>query len=115
MVVVADPVHAPLQAMFVCEPPSVSVPLDAMVTAMVDAGEQESWSVTVTVYVPGHRLFAVAALPPDGAQLYVNGPVPPVVVTVADPVQPEHPLFVLVVLSVSAVAQEMKSMNTPES
>ena len=45
-------------------------------------------SVTVTVYVPAVRPVAVALVPPDGAHEYVNGPVPPVIVTVADPFPP---------------------------
>jgi hypothetical protein len=49
MVVVAEPVHAPLQVMLVCEPESVRVPLEVIVTAIVEAGEQESASTTESV------------------------------------------------------------------
>jgi len=45
-------------------------------------------SVTVTVYVPADKLFAVALVPPEGAHEYVYEPVPPPAVTVALPVVP---------------------------
>ena len=41
--------------------------------------------VTVQVYVPAQRAVADAAVPPDGAHAYVNGPVPVTTVTVAEP------------------------------
>ncbi len=65
-----------------------------MVTVVVEA--QLFTSVIVTVYVPAERLLAVAELPPLGAHAYVNGPVPPVIVPVADPLFPPlHETFVL--------------------
>ena len=42
-------------------------------------------SVTKTVYIPAGNPVAVAALPPEGDQLYVYGEVPPLTVTVAEP------------------------------
>ena len=51
--------------------------------------------VTVQVYVPAHRPVAVAAVPPDGVHAYVNGPVPDVIVVVAEPVH--EPLQVMLV------------------
>jgi len=42
-------------------------------------------SVTVTVYEPEPRPLAVSPVPPEGAQLYVYEPVPPVAVTTAIP------------------------------
>jgi hypothetical protein len=96
-------------------PASVSVPVDVTVTAMVEGGEQDKASVTVHVYVPGQRPVAVAAVPPEGAHEYVNGPTPPVVVTVALPVHPEQPLLVTLEVSVSALAHDKKSIKTPES
>jgi hypothetical protein len=44
--------------------------------------------VTVTVYVPAAKEEAVAAVPPEGAHEYVYGVVPPVGVTVAEPLAP---------------------------
>ena len=54
---------------------------------------------TVTVYVPTPSPDAVAALPPEGAQLYVNGPVPVVTLTVAVPVLPPQVVGVVEVES----------------
>lgn len=45
-------------------------------------------SVTVAVYVPAARPLAVAAVPPLGDQAYEYAGVPPVTVTVAEPVLP---------------------------
>ena len=53
--------------------------------------------VTVQVYEPAHRPEADEPVPPLGAHEYVNGPVPEVTVTVADPLQPPlHETFVCV-------------------
>ena len=49
IVVVALPVHPPLQLTLVCVPESVSVPDEPTVTATVVAGEQEIASLTVQV------------------------------------------------------------------
>lgn len=43
-------------------------------------------SVTVHVYVFAHNALAVEPVPPDGAHEYVYGAVPPLGVTVAEPV-----------------------------
>ena len=59
--------------------------------------EQPFPSVTVHVYVPGARPEAVAAVPPEGDQLYVNVPVPPVVVILALPVAPPLQLTLVIV------------------
>jgi hypothetical protein len=61
-------------------------------------------SVTVTVYVPAHKLVAVAALPPDGAQEYVYGAVPPETETEALPLQLEQLAGELDGVMVSALA-----------
>jgi hypothetical protein len=116
MVVVAEPVHAPLQVMLVCVPlRTIGVPVAPMVTTTVDAGEQERLSVTLHVYVPGQSPVIEEGVCPPGAHIYENGPVPPLTATLAVPVQPEQPEFVEDGVSVSAVEHEMKSMNTPES
>lgn len=55
----------------------------------------------VTVYVPGHNPEAEAPVPPDGAQLYVYTPVPPLAVTLAAPVHcPLHNTLVCVPVAV---------------
>ena len=42
-------------------------------------------SKSVTVYVPGKRLFAVFPVCKVGVHVYENGPMPPLACTVADP------------------------------
>ena len=49
---------------------------------------QEFASVMVTVYAPADKPVAVAAVPPPGDQIYVNGPAPPLARIVAAPVVP---------------------------
>ena len=46
---------------------------------------QPAESVMVTVYVPDVSPVADALVPPEGSQLYVRVPVPPLAVTVAVP------------------------------
>jgi hypothetical protein len=58
--------------------------------------------VTVHVYVPAQSAVADAPVPPEGAQAYVNGPVPEVIVTEAVPLHcPLHKTFVCVPVVVS--------------
>ena len=69
--------------------PRTMEPLNALegwfkVTTVVR--EHPLWSVVDTEYVPADKSEAVAPEPPDGDHLYVNGGVPPVTVTVAEPV-----------------------------
>ena len=54
-------------------------------------------SVTSTVYVPAVNPFALALLPPEGCQLKLYGPVPPVASAVAVPL--DAPQFVDVVVT----------------
>ena len=59
--------------------------------------------VTVQVYVPAHRPVADAPVPPEGAQAYVNGPVPVTIVTDAVPLHcPLHRTLVCVPVVVMA-------------
>ena len=66
-------------------------------------------SVTSTVYVPTPNPVAVAPVPPEGVQLYVYPPEPPLAVTVADPfVPPKQETFVVaVIFAVGAPALAM--------
>jgi hypothetical protein len=73
-----------------------------MVTVLVSV--QVLASVMVTVYVPAASPVAVAAVPPDGAHAYVYAPVPPVTVTVAEPLVP--PLHATLTWEVVAVIAE---------
>jgi len=68
-VTVADPLFPPPQLTFVCVVESVNAADEVIVTECVE--RHPLTSVTVTVYDPAHKPEAVAALPPDGAQLYV--------------------------------------------
>ena len=54
-------------------------------TAMLAVAVHPFASVIVTTYAPAARLFAVAAVPPDGAHEYEYPPAPPDGFTVADP------------------------------
>lgn len=77
-----------------------------MVNVRVDV--QPPAPVTVQVYVPAHKPVAVAAVPPDGAHAYVNGPVPDVMVVVAEPVHaPLHVMLVCVPFSTIGVPEEV--------
>ena len=61
--------------------------------------EQLLASVTVTVYIPEPSEEAVALLPPEGAQVYENGPVPPETADVAEPfADPKQETFVVVTI-----------------
>jgi len=100
------PSQTPLQDALVSEPDNVKPPpvLVIVITA-VDVLHNVA-SVTVTVYVPGHRPVAVAALPPLGAHEYVYGADPPVTLeTVAVPLQLEQVALVDVVVNVNPTAK----------
>lgn len=84
---VADPFVPPLQLIFVCALIVAERP-DGCVIETVCVFTHELLSVIVHVYVPAANEFAVAAVPPAGAQLYEYGVVPPVTKTVADPFVP---------------------------
>jgi hypothetical protein len=66
---VAVPLHPALQETLVWELVAVNAGGCVMVNVRVIA--QLFASVMVQVYVPAQRLFAVAAVPPEGAQEYV--------------------------------------------
>lgn len=103
---VAEPVVSPKQATSTLDCRlTVGPPVDA--TVVVPVVVQPFASVTVQVYEPAARLFAVDAVPPDGAQLYVYGPVPPLSVTEAVPVLVLHPVGVEVALALSAAGSVM--------
>jgi hypothetical protein len=60
-------------------------------------------SVIVTVYVPAQRPVVDEAVPPEGAQEYVYGAVPPEGITDAAPVhKPLHNMLVCVCVAVNA-------------
>lgn len=67
-------------------------------------------SVIVHVYDPVPRLEAVAAVPPEGVQLYVYGPVPPEGVMVDEPLLPPLQL-ILVVAAAPATAAGAVMVN----
>jgi hypothetical protein len=79
----AEPLHCPLQSTFVCVPDVVIAGGCVMLNVCVAVQPPEA--VTVHVYVPAHNPVAVAAVPPDGAHEYVNGPVPATMLVVAEP------------------------------
>jgi hypothetical protein len=66
---VAVPLHPALQETLVWELVAVNAGGCVMVNVRVTA--QLFASMMVQVYVPAHRLPAVAAVPPEGAQEYV--------------------------------------------
>lgn len=80
---VAVPLHPPLQSTFVCDCVEVGAVGPVMLNVCVPV--QPEGFVTVHVYVPGHKLVAVAPVPPEGSQAYVNGPEPEVTLVVAVP------------------------------
>lgn len=88
-VTVAEPL-LPLQVEPVLVTEGASAGGSVMVTVCVCT--QLPASVTVQVYVPAVRPVAVAAVPPEGVQLYVYGDVPPEAATVAVPVAPPKQL-----------------------
>jgi hypothetical protein len=85
-VTLAEPVHDPLQRIFVCDPVVVSAGGCVMLNVCV-AVHPPGFEVTVTVYTPAHNPVALAPVPPEGAHAYVYGPGPPVAVTEAVPLQ----------------------------
>ena len=90
---VALPLHAPLQLTFTCD--CVAVICGGWVIVNVCVPEQPAASVAVHVYDPAHNPEAVAPEPPLGDHAYVNGAVPPVTVTEAEPLHdPKHVTFV---------------------
>jgi len=84
---VADPVASPLQAILVCDIGEATRAAGSEIVKICVA-VQELESVTVTVYVPAANPVAVAAVPPEGDQEYVYEPVPPLTLTVAEPLVP---------------------------
>ena len=102
-VTVADPLFPPLHNTLTCDAAaSVSAGGDVIVNDCVAV--QPPAPVTVHVYVPAHSPEAVDPVPPDGAHAYVNGPVPEVMVTDADPLQP--PLQEILVCAPESVMEE---------
>jgi hypothetical protein len=92
-VIVAVPLFAPKQVMFVEE--IVAASTAGSVTVKDCVPVQPFASVTVSVYVPAQRPVAVAEVPPDGAQLYVYAGVPPITVEVMLPLHtPKQETFV---------------------
>lgn len=88
-VTVALPVDVPLQFALVCV--GVNVIAGGCVMIAVAVATHPFASVTVTTNVPAARPVAVAVpCPPPGAgdHAYVNGPVPPLMATVAEPLLP---------------------------
>ena len=67
LVIVAEPVVPPLQAMFVCEDTEDVIAVGCVMVKFL-VMLQEFASVMVQVYVPAASPVAVAAVPPDGAQ-----------------------------------------------
>ena len=61
-------------------------------------------SVTVTVYEPPLREEAVVPVPPEGDQLYVYPPLPPLALTVADPLLPPLQVTLLMEDIVATIA-----------
>jgi hypothetical protein len=102
-VALADPVHCPLQDTLVCVPPIVRPPPEVE-TVIATVPTLAQASVTVTVYVPAHKLVAVAAFPPEGAHEYVYGAVPPETETEALPLQLEQLAGELDGVNVNALA-----------
>ena len=61
------------------------------VSVMVAEGQPLA-SVMVMVYTPAERFLAVSLLPPDGDQVYLYAGVPPLALTIIEPVLPPlHP------------------------
>jgi hypothetical protein len=86
--------HSPAQLGLNPEVVELSIKGSVIVTE-VDA-EQPFTSVAVKVYVSAIRLLADGSVPPEGAQEYVNGGVPPDTTTVAAPsFSPLQETFVL--------------------
>jgi hypothetical protein len=82
----ADPVAPPKQ--ITGEDVAVAVNAVGCVTVVVADEVQPFASVTITVYVPAESPVALDPFPPLGDHAYVYGVVPPVGVTVAEPVLP---------------------------
>ena len=89
----------------------VAVKAGGWVIVTVAVPVQPFLSFTVTVYVPAERPVALELLPPEGAQVYVNGEVPPVTVAEALPVAP--PLhFTLAVTLALTLSDVVVSVTT---
>ena len=110
MPAVADPLADPLQFTAVADVETESR-AGWVITAAVDELQLFA-SVIVQVYVPAGRLEAVLPFPPEGLQEYVNGPVPPAMDAVADPLAvPLHRRLAL--LAMLAVPPELELTVTP--
>jgi hypothetical protein len=70
-VVVMLPLFPPKQLTFVWVVLATAIAPPLLVIVTVCVVVMHGVWVIVTVYVPGHNPVAVAAFPPDGAQLYV--------------------------------------------
>jgi hypothetical protein len=68
-IIVAEPLHAPLQFTFTCE--VVIVNAGGCVMLKVCVIEQPAGELIVQVYEPAHNPLAVAPVPPVGSQAYV--------------------------------------------
>ena len=97
-----EPLHKPLQVIFVSVGVAVSVGGEVIVNVTVF--EHPSASAALIEYVPAHKFVMIEPVAtPVGVIVYVNGGVPPVAVTVA---LPSHtpPQFILVLATVTVVA-----------
>ena len=101
----ADPLFPPKQLTLVLLP-ITDVSNVGWVTDTDEVLVQFNASVTVTVYVPAARPDAVAPVPPED-QRYVYGGVPPLPVTVAEPLLPVKQLTFVI-----AVIDEIKSVGS---
>ena len=103
---VAAPFDPPLHEMFVCDETGAEMATGCVIFTVCVVTQLPA-SVIVQVYVPAANPVAVAAVPPDGAQTYVNGLVPPEGVAVAVPLVPP-----LQLMFVCAVNEEVSSGST---
>jgi len=102
-------VPPPVAAILALSPTSIVVSLvivalgpELPVIVVVCVFEQPLASVTVQLYVPAVKFAAVVFVPPEGLQLYVYGPVPPLAVTEALPGFP-HIAFTAVMVDLISV------------
>jgi hypothetical protein len=96
---VALALQTELHVTFSCD--CVAVSEEGCVILNVCVKEQLLASVMVQVYVPIHKLIAVAAFPPEGVQAYVYGVFPPETCAIAAPfVPPKQEIFDTVQLTV---------------
>ena len=106
---VAVPFVALLHVKFTCDCNEGVTPILAATVTVVVVVHPFA-SVTVHVYVPAANPVAFAFVPPEGVQLYVNVPVPPVPLAVAVPLL--KPQFVFTKVDVAVSAGGLVSVTT---